>query len=695
MDGRWRAVSRDSKRDLKVLLHRTAAIEDVRRGVDTGSDDVIDLSPYVTMGSQTAFDTSLTLKFNRELFGDQQPATNQILEIQFFQDDWWMPIWIGIVDSINSFTLQRGERSMQLIAKTREQQDIWKRVKRVTPLFPIMTNLSYMAQRIARAVGLKGDEIAIPPSAFMTAHTNTQLADMNAWDMLEQIFLPMGWTPFIDCVGRLRAANRDLQGRRPDILLEDDRLVKVGGQRQRPPVSRVKVMWLNPELKMYKKMDQCLGSPVTITLGWFIPYWKRTVWYSEDHTLRAVPESTRINWETSSSVNEFAKKWLKFDFVEEKWIAQAENKGKLSFRNYQAIVAGTAFALMIAKIGARSDNVAGLITAPPPTGVTAVPSPPGTVLRTVPAATGSILEAVLTGVWATMAMTIGTGTYEIWGTPFDWVHARNTSEAFDSSVPLWVDNPKEIESDFVVNEEHAKALAIRELIYEARSVNKWSVTLVDDPRIEYGDILQFVDGNQLFVEDFSRSVERGSEATLDVKGFLIPPFAGAAVSETVELSPPEYDYGGTPIPIPPGSTGGTPPPSGGGSTGGVGAATPGGGTPTIPFPDYSGVVSGYFSAHPDEVANSCQDAGGNWDLMEGLVAALQAASGGRAGYNGKRGGSERSKDAISIYYGAGTPTEGSHDVYIVDVIGGHCGANPVPAWNNVSAPAPGAWYSSH
>ena len=141
------------------------------------------------------------------------------------------------------------------------------------------------------------------------------------------------------------------------------------------------------------------------------------------------------------------------------------------------------------------------------------------------------------------------------------MHARNTSEAFDSSVPVYIDNAMDIECDFIVNEEHAKAVAIRELIYSAREANKWSVTMVDDPRIEYGDILQFHDGSQLYVEDFSRSLERGSEATLDVSGFLIP--VAKVVSEGLE-SPESPDGGGSPGEGSPGEgspPGGSPPES--------------------------------------------------------------------------------------------------------------------------------------
>ena len=50
MDGRWRPTSRDSKKDVRVILHPTAAIHEVRRGQTPASDDSIDLSQFVTQG---------------------------------------------------------------------------------------------------------------------------------------------------------------------------------------------------------------------------------------------------------------------------------------------------------------------------------------------------------------------------------------------------------------------------------------------------------------------------------------------------------------------------------------------------------------------------------------------------------------------------------------------------------------------
>lgn len=115
--------------------------------------------------------------------------------------------------------------------------------------------------------------------------------------------------------------------------------------------------------------------------------------------------------------------------------------------------------------------------------------------------------------------------------------------------------------------------------------------------------------------------------------------------------------------------------------------------PLLPLPNYFGVVSAYFASHPTQVAQSCQSAGGNWNLMDGLVDTLRASDA-RFGYNGKRGNcGDPSNDAISYYWGPGGAYECAGQVYVVDVISGHCGPNPGPAWNDVTQFGPGAWIS--
>ena len=126
--------------------------------------------------------------------------------------------------------------------------------------------------------------------------------------------------------------------------------------------------------------------------------------------------------------------------------------------------------------------------------------------------------------------------------------------------------------------------------------------------------------------------------------------------------------GGVPVGVPTGPGGRTPDPTGG----------------RLPLPSYAaGVVQAVARANPAALANSCQDSGGTWQFMDQVVDTLRTYDT-RWGYNGKRGNAnDPSKDVVTYHYGAG-PDANSTDVYIIDVIGGHCGPTPSPVWSDVT-----------
>ena len=73
--------------------------------------------------------------------------------------------------------------------------------------------------------------------------------------------------------------------------------------------------------------------------------------------------------------------------------------------------------------------------------------------------------------------------------------------------------------------------------------------------------------------------------------------------------------------------------------------------------------------------------GGNNDFLFEVVRRLRRMDP-RWGLNWKRGRvGDLSQDVVSYYFGpAGAPMEGSLEVYIVDVIAGHCGPTPGTTW---------------
>ncbi len=99
----------------------------------------------------------------------------------------------------------------------------------------------------------------------------------------------------------------------------------------------------------------------------------------------------------------------------------------------------------------------------------------------------------------------------------------------------------------------------------------------------------------------------------------------------------------------------------------------------LPLPNREGVIRELAATHPGELADSCQEDGGTWDFMDLALARLRMEDA-RWGWNCKRGNCyDISLDVLNYHFGAG-PSEGSTQVYIIDIIGGHCGPDPSWAW---------------
>lgn len=119
--------------------------------------------------------------------------------------------------------------------------------------------------------------------------------------------------------------------------------------------------------------------------------------------------------------------------------------------------------------------------------------------------------------------------------------------------------------------------------------------------------------------------------------------------------------------------------------GGGGGRTPDPGPgQQLPLPGYgASVVQAVARANPGLLANSCQDHGGTWQFLDLVVDTLRTYDT-RWGYNGKRGNAnDPSLDVVTYHHGSGA-SQNSTAVYIIDVIGGHCGPTPGPAWNDVT-----------
>ena len=109
------------------------------------------------------------------------------------------------------------------------------------------------------------------------------------------------------------------------------------------------------------------------------------------------------------------------------------------------------------------------------------------------------------------------------------------------------------------------------------------------------------------------------------------------------------------------------------------------GTRISVHPNDSDIPRAVASAFPAAFRNSCQPEGGSWEFMDRTVDALRARNG-RYGYNAKRGNTnDPSLDVVSYFYGrTANNIQGRSEVYIFDMIGGHCGSTPSTIWSDVT-----------
>lgn len=99
----------------------------------------------------------------------------------------------------------------------------------------------------------------------------------------------------------------------------------------------------------------------------------------------------------------------------------------------------------------------------------------------------------------------------------------------------------------------------------------------------------------------------------------------------------------------------------------------------LPLPSYGASVAQQMAQrYPSDLYNSCKEHGGTNTWLFRLVQALRQYDS-RWGLNWKRGNrGDMSQDIVNYNYGSG-PDDDTTEVYIIDVIGGHCGSRP--SWN--------------
>lgn len=490
MDTRFTGpLDRDNTRNPTVLLYSSlATFEDVRSGAVAAD---VDLTPFATSIRQSPSELSFSLAWHLELYGANQPQPGDLVCAKL--DD--VPVFVGIVEGVNDYRNSSGTRTMSVTCRSRDATAAWREAPRVTSNYPQGTRLDIIARDIATSLGLAAGEVLLPNVSVATPHSSTQLANIPAWQMLETLMLPCGLSPMVDVLGRLTAYSRDVS-RQSDIAVSVDRIIAITGSRSRPPVTRVQVKWLDPALTRVEQQDRALGG-ANITAGFFQREQRQEIWFSADRTQRARDTRMVIVQSSNSGLLDVADE----EYSPNGLVGGAGDLGgviTLTTKKWVPllVVGNFVAAALAANIGDRETSS---------TTVTI----------------GRRLEAIYRMVIYLTLASIGTGVYEVWGTPYDFVHGRNTTEAYSKNSLRWEDKLDVVETDFIANEEHAQSVGARELIYKARGGASYNLDMVDDLRIQRGDILALPDASRIYVTDYQRDLTFGTAAVLNVQGFRV------------------------------------------------------------------------------------------------------------------------------------------------------------------------------
>lgn len=479
--------SANVERDVQVLHFKAANTnwQQLVNGVALADQD---LSPYADQVSCSASGAEVSLVFHAQLYGAAQPRIGDFIQLR----TGGQALFTGQVDGLTGYREERGARTFGLSVKTRDATPLWRQTKWVTDTYPTGTEYGVIIRDVLEAVGLTDAEM---PTLFLTGlhtvHGDTQLADLPVWEMLTMILQANGQEPFITATGTMKAISRDVV-RNHDIELQPFEVLNITGERARKQVTNVVVKWLNPELAKTNTQTQVLARD-SITAGFFKLKQERRLYWSEDRRQRAQNTFMKI----IASVNDGL-----LPVGDEHYEQVDEFSGRITVTTL-AWVPTLATATMAAMIA--NSNIGDVVTSAPGTTVTL----------------GRRIEAAAHVAYFLIIMSLGTGNYEIWGDPYDYVHEVNSTEAYDANAPAWVRLEEEISSDFMMNEGHAQAMAVRELLYRSLSAHSWNVDIIDHYEIEKGDILKLPDGSRLYVTDYTRDLSHGAPAVLSIKGFRV------------------------------------------------------------------------------------------------------------------------------------------------------------------------------
>ena len=505
----WGSLSRQPAYRVLVWNPLQASIGEVV----TGSAEVspVDLTPFVdsvelteNIGFENFDDPSIpsaAFRFRRNAFHGQMRrgliADGVIVRVfhgdrRVHPDD-WLCVFTGTFrgrPGDNPGTRADESEGFAATAYGREERYLNQNV--TTDQFPGPVDTGHIAYTVAwKHMGLGQDEILFGNQGFESRHITNQLVEMNALEAIYQCLFPVGKKPKFDALGRLTAVDVDLDKPASRIYSAGNMMVerRIAAPNDVEVANQVLIKGLSHILTKSVQEAQRLTS-ANRTTGFFEESVNDDVWFSDDKTQRAqntfLVQKKKIRWSSAdyTQVDEFHGS-LEIDTH--------------YLRNVRAILFG--FWLVMEIIVAVLDYYTAVVT-------DLIVLALMLVLRLLKAAALAAL------IWAMNY--IGTGVYEVYGEPYEYVYQEVISDSRMTGLDPEELRKVEYRNDFVSTFEVLDALGAQHLRRETVKNQLHEFGLVDDPLLEVDDVIELADGCRYYVVSIRKTLKRGGEPIMHV-----------------------------------------------------------------------------------------------------------------------------------------------------------------------------------
>lgn len=417
----------------------------------------------------------------------------------------WVVTFTGLIRGQVGWQVSRASQVMtaKVVAYSRENVQSFKRRSIVTKEYTVGTEMGRMLRDVCNAfLGLADAEIRIPEvigAQFL--HKTNQLVEVSPWEAVGSLLEVVCLVPFFDGEGKLASYSKNLNRPSDRTLPEWVKIVDYQfPERSQDLVNYVRVIFLDANLTRVDEPDQLLGS-AQVTTGFFTQKEVLTCYWSDDHRQRG--DGTRLVVKKSAQES-IARLAFGFDIMTESYEQADEFHGKIT-------VAVSVFVPVLATVALLEYLalawVPDEVVAPLGAGIT------------IPV--GRAGQAVaLTSILVIM-MCLGTGQYEIWGRPYDYVYLEKDSIAYVQGTEYYEENPLEIKSDFIGTHERADAIAMCELTWQQSLGHPRKLFITNDLALEPGDIVSLPDSRRFCIQGMSKTIKRGEVPLLSLDGFKV------------------------------------------------------------------------------------------------------------------------------------------------------------------------------